>query len=116
MDYLIRPKDQEYDNRYIGRHFQISFNVESMKYYLKDLGNGFGTFIKIQSEVLLKDNSLINIGDSYLVCTMGIEEENLQQEYTGSDYNMKIPSSGNRDYENLLNIKIFSGNNKYDPM
>ncbi len=87
-----------------------------MKYYLKDLGNGFGTFMKIQSETILKDNSLINIGDSYLVCTMGIEDDNMQPEYTGSDYNMKIPSSSNRDYDNLLNIKIFSGNNKYDPM
>jgi hypothetical protein len=88
-----------------------------MKYSLKDLGNGFGTFIKIQSETLLKDNSLINIGDSYMVCTMGEqEEEKFNSDYVGSDFNMKIPSSGNRDYENLLNIKIFSGNNRYDPM
>ncbi len=116
VDYLIRPKDQEYDNRYIGRHFQIYFNLESMKYYLKDLGNGFGTFVKIQSETLLRDNSLINIGDSYLVCTMGVEEENMHSEYASSDHNIKIPSSSNKEYEHLLNVKIFSGNNKYDPM
>jgi hypothetical protein len=87
-----------------------------MKYYLKDLGNGFGTFVKIQSETLLRDNSLINIGDSYLVCTMGVEEENIHSEYAGSDHNIKIPSSSNKEYEHLLNVKIFSGNNKYDPM
>ncbi len=116
MDYLIRPKDQQYDNRYVGRHFQIYFNPDIMKYYLKDLGNGFGTFIKIQSETLLKDNSLINIGDSYLVCTMGIEEENLHSEYSESENHLKMPPLGNKEYDNLLNIKIFSGNNKYDPM
>jgi len=86
-----------------------------MKYYLKDLGNGFGTFIKIQSETLLRDNSLINIGDSYLVCTMGIEDENLHSEFAESENNLKSQNS-NKEYENLLNVKIFSGNNRYDPM
>lgn len=119
IDYLIRPKDQDYDGRYIGRHFQIYYNPDFMKYYIKDLGNGFGTFIKLQTESLLKDNSLINIGDSYIVCTLGVEEET---EYTGSDYNIKLSSLGNnnKEHSNLLNIKIFSGSggntNKYDPM
>lgn len=87
-----------------------------MKYYLKDLGNGFGTFIKIQSETILKDNSLINLGDSYLVCTLGMEDDQVVSEFAYSDNNVKVPSAGNRDYESMLNIKIFSGNNKYDPM
>lgn len=86
-----------------------------MKYYIKDLGNGFGTFVKIQSESLLKDNSLINIGDSYLVCTMGVEDDTIISEYA-SENNIKIPSLGNRDPSEMLNIKIFSGNDKYDPM
>ena len=115
VDYIIRPKDQDVDNRYFGRHFQIHFNTNLMKYYLKDLGNGFGTFIKIQSETLLKDNSLINIGDSYIVCTLGVDEDTLVSEY-GSESNIKIPSQGNREHTNLLNIKIFSGKTKYDPM
>lgn len=116
IDYLIRPKDQEYDQRYIGRHFQIYYNPDFMKYYLKDLGNGFGTFIKLQTENLLKDNSLINIGDSYIVCTLGLEDDT---EYTGSDHNIKLSVQGNKDYSNMLNVKIFSGSgstNKYDPM
>jgi hypothetical protein len=86
-----------------------------MKYYIKDLGNGFGTFVKIQSESLLKDNSLINIGDSYLVCTMGVEDDTVMSEYA-SENNIKIPSLGNRDSSEMLNVKIFSGNEKYDPM
>lgn len=82
---------------------------------MKDLGNGFGTFIKIQSETLIKDNSLINLGDSYLVCTMGVEDDQVVSDFVGSDQNIKM-QGGNKEYENLLNIKIFSGNNKYDPM
>jgi hypothetical protein len=99
----------------LGRHFQIGFNPEFLKYYLKDLGNGFGTFVKIQSETILRDNSLINIGDSYIVCTLGVEEDTVMSEYA-SDYNVKIPSQPHKDYSNLLNIKVFSGNAKYDPL
>lgn len=112
---MIRPKDQEYDQKYIGRHFQIHFNTETMKYYIKDLGNGFGTFIKLQSDCLLKDNSLINIGDSYIVCTFGQEEDTQNSELL-SDYNMKNYNTKEKEKDNMLNIKIFSGNPKYDPM
>lgn len=83
-----------------------------MKYFLRDLGNGFGTFVKITGEIVLKDNSLIHIGDSYIVCSLGIEEEILI-----SENDMKLPSSAsNNTYSNLLNLKIFSGNAKYDPI
>jgi len=84
---------------------------------MKDLGNGFGTFIKIQSETMIKDNSLINLGDSYLVCSLGQEDDNNlnSDNRTSSHLNMKI-ATDNKEYENMLTIKIFSGNNKYDPM
>ena len=48
IDYLIGPKDQEYDEQFVGKHFQIRFDNETKKYYIKDLGNGFGTFIKLK--------------------------------------------------------------------
>jgi hypothetical protein len=78
-----------------------------MKYYILDLGNGFGTFIKLQSENVLKNNSLISLGESYIVCTIGIED-------TGDSDSMKVGDTGN-DYSEMLNIKIFSGC-KYDPL
>ena len=31
----------------IGRHFRIRFDINTMQYYIKDLGCGFGTFKKI---------------------------------------------------------------------
>ena len=86
IDYIINPKDEEYDERYIGRHFKIEFNVN--KYFIQDLGFGFGTFIKIINELKIKDNYLVNIGETYLVFTID---------------------------ENKINIKIFSGNEKYEP-
>jgi hypothetical protein len=81
-----------------------------MKYYIVDLGNGFGTFIKLQSENVLKNNSLISLGESYIVCTIGVDEEIGNTDPLCTNLNNK----GN-NYSEMLNIKIFSGN-KYDPL
>ena len=75
IDYLLGPKDQEYDEQFIGKHFQIRFDEKSKKYYIKDLGNGFGTFIKLIKETKIKDNLLINIGETYIVFSFKNETE-----------------------------------------
>ena len=76
IDYLLGPKDQEYDEQFIGKHFQIRFDWEIKKYFIKDLGNGFGTFIKLINELKIKDNLLINIGETYIVFSFINENEN----------------------------------------
>ena len=75
IDYLLGPKDQEYDEQFIGKHFQIRFDWYTKKYYIKDLGNGFGTFIKLINEEKIKDNLLINIGETYIVFSFNNENE-----------------------------------------
>ena len=47
--------------------FKIFYDFNKHLYYLKDLGVGYGTFYKIEEEVLIKQNSIINIGESYLI-------------------------------------------------
>ena len=49
-----------------GRHFCIYFDYISSSYYIKDLCNGLGIYSKIFTETLLKDKSVINIGESYI--------------------------------------------------
>jgi len=85
IDYLLGPKDQEYDEQFIGKHFQIRFDNETKNFFIKDLGNGFGTFIKLINEEKIKDNLLINIGETYIVFSF------------------------NNDNENELTIKLFTG-------
>ncbi len=90
IDYIINPKDEEYDdNRYVGKHFKIEYCLNDNKYYIQDLGFGYGTFIKIINELKINDNYLINIGQTYIV--------------------FKISDN------DTINIKIFSGNEKYEP-
>ena len=73
-----------------------------MEYYLKDLGHGFGTFIKITDWSEIKNNFLLNIGDNYIVFTLGLEEDMIINEHTSNNEN--------EEYNNLINLKIFSGN------
>ena len=105
IDYLIKPREKQYDERFLGKHFQIRFNPNDLKYYLKDLGHGFGTFIKITNWIEIKNNFLLNIGENYIVFTIGLEDEIIMNE----NYSNKKQS----DYENLLNVKIFSGDVKH---
>ena len=88
----------------IGRHFRIRFDINTLKYYIKDLGLGYGTFKKIVKKATLKDTYLINIGNSYIVCTFGVDE--YYPEGKGSYVEMG---------EKTLNIKVFSDSSQTEP-
>ena len=47
--------------------FKIFYDCDKHLYYLIDLGIGYGTFFKIEEEIAIKENSIINIGESYLI-------------------------------------------------
>ena len=103
VDFVVKQRDNNPENNnIIGRHFRIRFDINSMKYYIKDLGCGYGTFKKISGETKIKDSYLINIGNSYIVCTFGVDE------YT-------VDGKGIEDADKILNIKVFSEVPKADP-
>lgn len=100
VDYLINPVEPDYDNRFIGLHFQIAFHPESLSYSIKDMGFGFGTFIKITDSIVIKDNCLINVGDTYIVFTFGQEDDPFHLEEQSDEF---------------LNVRIFSAGETYEP-
>ena len=73
-----------------------------MQYYLKDLGHGFGTFIKLVDWTEITNNFLLMIGDNYIVFTLGLEEDMITSEHTSN--------KEDEEYNNWINLKIFSGN------
>jgi pSer/pThr/pTyr-binding forkhead associated (FHA) protein len=75
IDYLLLPKDNDYDNKFIGIHFQIRYDEKNNKYYIKDLGSGYGTFIKLIEPLKIKNNLLINIGDTFIVFSFKENDE-----------------------------------------
>ena len=100
VDFEINTNDINTTNdnsNIIGRHFRIRFDINTMKYYIKDLGLGYGTFKKIVKKAKIKDTYLINIGNSYIVCTFGVDE--YYPEGKGN-----YVESGDK----TLNIRVFS--------
>ena len=93
IDININPIEGENaDEKFYGKHFQIKFNPEDLNYYLRDLGHGFGTFIRMNSKVEIKNNFLLNIGENYLIFSI-TKEANKENDNNSN---------------NLLNIKLFS--------
>ena len=71
------PKDNEYNDKFIGLHFMIKYDEDNFKYYIQDLGSGYGTFIKLVNPLKIVNNLLINVGDTFIVFTLNKENENL---------------------------------------
>ena len=97
IDYIFKYSENFDINNFNGKHFMIKFNPDDLNYYIQDLGKGCGTFIKIQEWTEIKNNLLINIGENYLVFSLGEDE----QEETENINN-------NINNDNCLNLKIFS--------
>ena len=105
VDYQFQNSDNYlYEDTFNGKHFMIQFNPDDLNYYIKDLGRGFGTFIKIQEWTELKNNLLLNIGENYIVFSLG-DDENEEKEKE-EDINGK--NTFKNENNNCLNVKIFS--------
>ena len=90
IDISINPLEGEnnVDEKFFGKHFQIKFNPEDLNYYLRDLGHGFGTFVRINSKVEIKNNFLLNIGENYLIFSLG--KDNNENENDNDTLNIKL--------------------------
>ena len=48
------------------RHMIIKYSLAEKRYFLRDLGEGSGTFVKISLPLLLKNGYIISFGDSHM--------------------------------------------------
>ena len=80
--------------------FKIFYDYNKHIYYLMDLGVGNGTFYKIEEETIIKENSIVNIGESFLVFSFMNKELETEEQFG----------------ENYLILKIYSNNQEYDPI
>lgn len=96
LNNIINTKDNPVQ---YGRQFRIRFDINENCYFIKDCSNGcgYGSFMKIIKESKIKDNTLINIGENYLVFTFGVDD---------IDQN-----DNNNIFENekILSVKVFRG-------
>ena len=107
IDYIINPKDEIIDNRFIGQHFRIKYDKKNSLYYLKDLGHGFGTFVKLNKIIEIKNNYLIGIGNNYIILTLGYDEDTFLKDCSTNE------NTKDDDNDKIINVKIFSENLKH---
>lgn len=69
-DFIIPVDKKEEKQKHEGRQFQIRYDENEGEYLMKDLGVGFGVFTESVGPVILKDNQLINMGESYIVTNL----------------------------------------------
>ena len=108
IDYLLYPKEDFYDNKFIGKHFQIRYDNDNKLYYIKDLGFGFGTFIKLIKDIKIKDNFLINIGETYIVFSLNQNEKESEKDIENDEVKEE------QNDPNIISIKVFFGDEKCD--
>jgi hypothetical protein len=53
----------------------IYFNIDRNSYSIKDLGKGSGPYIKVKEPQVIKNNSMIGLGETYL--TFFIQESHM---------------------------------------
>mmetsp|Transcript_13331 Transcript_13331/g.9410 ORF Transcript_13331/g.9410 Transcript_13331/m.9410 type:complete len:144 (-) Transcript_13331:404-835(-) len=61
-DFVISSEDTG-----IGRrHMIIKYNIDVRRYFLRDLGDGSGTFVRLDVPLQLKHGYIISFGDSHM--------------------------------------------------
>lgn len=46
-DIIISLQDKQLEDHHRGRHFFINYNIEKNSYWIKDLGKGFGAYVRL---------------------------------------------------------------------
>ena len=105
-DFIIPSKDKETEKRHRGRHMQIEYQPERLSYFIKDLGIGFGAFVRLENPLELKDNHLLNMGESFIIVNL-INERAAAVNYSVSTYESKEMAAG--DQHMKLRLKLFGG-------
>ena len=107
VDYLLPLKHCDK----LGRFFKIQFIPKINDYIIKDLGNGLGTFIKIQDLIYITNSSMINIGDSYLILYFIKPTEHIIKNNNDKENNNKKDNMNLNGVNQKLKIKLFESKN-----
>lgn len=66
---ILLPKEEKGIGK---RHFMIQYNkgphyLDKTRYFIKDMGEGLGTFIRIKSPVKFSSSFIFSFGDSHMI-------------------------------------------------
>lgn len=69
-DIVIPLEDGEIAEQHRGQHFCIAYDIGKDLYFIRDLSIGFGSFVKLTQELVLKDSLLIQMGEHFLLVNL----------------------------------------------
>jgi len=58
-----------------NRHLLIKYLLEDKSYYIKDMGEGTGTFIQVDKSINLQNDFIISFGNSHMHIGIAANEE-----------------------------------------
>ena len=83
------------------RHLIIKYNLDNGDYYMRDLGDGSGTFVRLDQPLELKHGFIISFGDSHMIVNF------FQTTPSEANY-MSSAQAQNRTYEKIQ-LKFIDG-------
>jgi hypothetical protein len=86
------------------RHFMIKYMIEKNYYIIKDLGEGSGTFIKVQTEAILKNGHIVSFGDFHMVIGL-VLDKNSKSESELSKSSARVPKRSSSKVNISINDK-----------
>ena len=75
-DFVFPTQSKQQPSQEDDREFYIRFDQASKRFFVKDMGRGYGVFQEISEPVPLRDNTLVNIGEAYIVSN--VEQKTLK--------------------------------------
>ncbi len=104
IDFVLPFTEGTSTGKHFGRHFQIEYIIEKNVYTIKDLGNGYGAFVRVDFPQVLRDNNLLSAGDSFIVVNL-IEDTPAVSDRPEAPVSPASPGP----VPNKLRLKLFSG-------
>lgn len=92
-------EDKEDDDTF--PHFMIYFSPEASAYYIQDLDRGLGALMKID-KYEIKERSLINIGESYVVLSIEMSSTVLSD----PEWEMTNNTTGRDEYKSMSQTQV----------
>lgn len=101
-DVIIKNPDKEISQRHRGKHFQIQYVLDSNCYKIRDLGIGFGAYAKLENPLILQDNHLLSMGESFFIVNL-LPDTDIEKRISKAE----LPKKD--DLHTKLRIKVFAG-------
>ena len=99
-DYTFPMEEQGFGKR----HFVIEYNNDKDAYYLKDLGDGTGTFIRINQKVVLNTNMIISFNSIHIAVIFPPEQRPSNSDLSLNDPLKEVPKDIIQDKKSYVSF------------